>query len=368
MKLLSSRSYTLTLSPQLVYAQSALLPALVSSQMHTQLEFQAVGSWWVYRDNDRGRTTASNQHTTSASAAHKPGMKSKLHRIPSGREDVFADDSLSIRDKRTLMKFLRHVLRSPNDESISDDLHQSQSLGSLLTSDFNVSVDLQDPLLALSLSYQNANGTMAKTAISGIRRHIRSMGVFSPAFGAVVSKYGGGAEVAQVGCRACAVGGGVYVLGRGVSQVRSSGASNGGAEANIEDEELVTLKLSDGEEILSRFVVGGPGDLPTNAIIESSSIAPLHSRYITHTVSIVSSSLAHLFLPGSENGPASAVAVVFFGEEELDVSDHGEEKTASSGASPVYLLVHSADTGECPLGHCESFNSFHSLIIDLNMS
>ena len=39
--------------------------------------------------------------------------------------------------------------------------------------------------------------------------------MFDPGFGSVISKWSGLVEIAQVACRAGAVGGGVYVLNKG---------------------------------------------------------------------------------------------------------------------------------------------------------
>ncbi len=107
-KLGPSRSYTLSLAPQLLYAQSALLPVLVTSRVHTQLEFQAVGSWWIYQHADSAKADDSVGQDRKGAGSNQADM---LKKIPSGREDVFSDNTISTRDKRALMKFLRFVLQ-----------------------------------------------------------------------------------------------------------------------------------------------------------------------------------------------------------------------------------------------------------------
>src|SRR4051795_1631237 len=77
-----SRAYTLTLSPQLLYAQSALLPVLVTSRVHEQLEFQAVGSWWLCKDESFRGPEASYVEQAGGS---KQERKVILQKIPSGR-------------------------------------------------------------------------------------------------------------------------------------------------------------------------------------------------------------------------------------------------------------------------------------------
>lgn len=302
----------MSLSPQLIYAQSKLLPALVSSRVHTQLEFQAVGSWWVYRD-------------------------SKLQRIPSGREDVFADDSLSRKDKIALMKFLRFVVKeaepedtvSPESNTPDDD---ERSLATLLEADFKISQSLQQPLLALSLSSSQASHTKSSYALPRIKRHLTSIGAFGPGFGAVLPKYGGNAEITQVGCRAGAVGGGVYILGADVV---------GGGPAD--SPEHLRISLSSGETVTTSYVAGSMEDLRRlNVTRDGVATLNQNSAQSMHFIGIVSSPLKDLFPKTSESGPVPAGAIIL-------VNGDGE----NAGAPPIYLQVHSEDTGECPSGQCK---------------
>jgi RAB protein geranylgeranyltransferase component A len=307
-----SRKYTLSLSPQLIYAQSKLLPALVSSRVHTQLEFQAVGSWWVYRGD-------------------------KLQRIPSGREDVFADDTLSRKDKIALMKFLRSVVKEPEPEDTEDSEGKvpedgDRPLATLLESDFKISQSLQQPLLALSLSSLPASRTKSSYALPRIKRHMTSIGAFGPGFGSVLPKYGGNAELAQVGCRAGAVGGGVYVLGADVVGQKST-----------DNPDNVKISLSNGETVTTSYVAGSMDDLSKLDWTRDQGFASNQNlAQSIHYIGIVSSPLTVLFPKTSENGPVPAGAIVL-----VDYNgDNGE-------APPIYLQVHSEDTGECPSGQCK---------------
>lgn len=309
-----SRAYTLTLNPQIIYAQSGLLPSLVSSQIHTQLEFLAVGSWWIHRNGN-------------------------LQKIPSSREDVFSDDSLSMKDKRGLMKFLRYVME---DEKTQDELQEDEvgTMQSVLSSRFNISNSLQTPLLALALSTQPVHQTDFQYAVSRIRMHLRSMGYFGTGFGAVVAKYGGNAEIAQVACRACAVGGGVYLLGHGVDNVEPDIIQHSDTEDNSE-QKLINVTLSSENMIKARFVVGGLDDIPQIQPRQQTVDTRAARTKYTHTISIISDPLRHLFPQTSDNGPVPAAAIVLV-EDEME------------NAAPIYLQVHSEDTGECPSGQCKS--------------
>jgi Rab proteins geranylgeranyltransferase component A len=333
----------LTLSPHLIYTKSALLPILVSSRLHAQVEFQAVGTWWIYKDGatepsqvERQDSNGPHNHAgKNGSASHTAGV---LQKIPSTREDVFADDTLAPRGKRSLMKFLRSVVLEPisEAESVPD-----APLPSPLTTLQAMPPALSESLLALSLSHDSPGAVKTRSAVSRIRRHIQSIGVFGPGFGAVMPKYGGGAEIAQVACRASAVGGAVYVLGRGLTKIAEPNVASAEAKAEAYTDEFVRLQLSDGEEIKTRFVAGCPENLPIDT--PGGTYSSIDLVKTVHSISIISSPLEHLFPPTSDSGPVPAGAVVVM---------YGCHDAASEGG-PVYMLVHSSESGECPTGQCE---------------
>lgn len=309
-KLGSSRAYSLALAPQLIYTRSSLLPTLVSSRTHSQLDFQAVGSWFTVK-------------APSDDAEFQP----QLIKVPTGREDVFQDNTLNLRAKRSLMKFLRFV-------SNYDEETESQRWSEV--KDEKVARSLQDqfgivdaplaPLLALALTPQDTTSTSMAQVVPRIARHLRSTGLFGPGFSAVLPKWGGLAEIAQVACRACAVGGGVYVLNKGV---RNASPSDSGGMA---------VELSQGERITTKWLIGGAEDMPTTD--KPSPPAGKSTCTKTRSISIISSPLTSLFPPTSEGGvtPAGAVVVVDVG---------------GTSHPPVHILAHSSESGECPAGQCK---------------
>lgn len=271
----------------------------MSSQIHTQLEFQAVGPFFVLAD-------------------------SKLQKIPSNREDVFADDTLSIRDKRKLMNLLRYVVEDQEQSATPGD--QPDDLQTRLQNQFKLPVNLIAPVQALSLSTDMPRNTSFDFAVAKLKRHLMSMGYFGPGLAAVIAKYGGNAEVAQVACRAGAVGGFVYLLGHGLTSAHE-----------IEDE-LLEVNLTEGTKIKAQYVVGTKDDLPLE-LMKDNSTSNSTTR-IAHNVSIVLSTLQHLFATTSESSNTPAVVIIL-------VSDDANKP-------PIYLQVHSEDTGECPAGQCKS--------------
>ncbi|KAJ9500232.1 Rab proteins geranylgeranyltransferase component A [Exophiala xenobiotica] len=311
-----SRSYTLSLNPQIIYAQSKFLPSLVSSRIHNQLEFLAVGSWWVQRDGS-------------------------IHKIPSTREDVFNDESLSMKDKRGLMKFLRYVLQEEGESATDPEDEGDMSLQAAFDTKFKVPASLHAPLLALALSSVPASSIPFRKALARIRRHMRSMGYFGPGFGAVIAKYGGNSEISQVACRAAAVGGGVYLLGQELTSV--SAVDPDAAATTSSENSLLEGTLVDGTKIKTRFLAGFPSEIPT---LENPHGTESPSDKTWRSINIVNDPLRSLFPPTSDNGPVPAAAIVLV--------DDGE---TSLERCPVYLQVHSDDAGECPPGQCVIYAS-----------
>lgn len=272
-----------------------------------------MGNWWIYE--------FAEQCETSSSLAN-----GHLRRIPNGREDIFADKSINIKSKRALIKFLR-VVADPETQDKAIKEHGSTSFDCYLTREFGLALSAQAALHALTLSPDPPNKTKTSYALPRIFRHVASFGVFGPGFNAVIPKWGGLAEVAQIGCRAGAVGGAVYMLGKGIESVEPLG--------NAEESPKCAVKLQNGETVSARHVAGGINDLPTGP-------SSLHTEdtYVVRSLSVVSSSLSSLFSPLAD-GPTPAGSVIVF-------------PSGAIADVPVYLTVHSSETGECPSSQCKS--------------
>lgn len=304
-KLAPSRSYTLTLSPQIIYSKSKLLGQLVSSQVYRQLEFQAVGNWWIFSKTD-----------------------ATLKRLPNGREDVFSDRSIDVRAKRGLMKFLKFVIDFENQKDVWT-ASADTPLDEFLAQQFQLPETMQNVIGALTLSLDEPTKTTVAYSLPRIARHLTSIGVFGPGFGSVVPKWGGGAEIAQVSCRAGAVGGSVYVLGTGISSVTNDGG----------------LALTSGDAVQSAFTVRTQDILKEKGEDAGDSVMK--------SISIISSDMGALFRATVEGAPSGAVAVIAFPGGSL-----GDD---TSFQYPVYVMAHSNETGECPQDQCKHTLPFHLL-------
>ena len=334
-KLGFSRAYSLSLSPQIVYTRSNLLPVLVSSKVYRQLEFLAVGSWWLY-DPEETKDEAIGQ------VSNQPSSHGYLRKIPSSREDVVNDTSIDLRSQRSVTRFLQLATDAESHRKVLEDWGNIP-FPEFLSSRFKIPTKLQAPFLALTLSPDPPQKTTTSYALPRVHRHLTSIGIFGPGFGAVIPKWGGLAEVAQVGCRAGAVGGGVYVLNKGIKTVEEDNIV-GGDQGGSATDPLITLELNGEESILAKRLVGSQYDMPMETVK-----VPGGSTITARSISIVSSSMTQLFPPPVDGAPPPAAAVVVFPTGSLNV----EGIKSVEERSPVYLMIHSSDTGECPVGQCK---------------
>ncbi|KAI9737939.1 MAG: Rab proteins geranylgeranyltransferase component A [Cirrosporium novae-zelandiae] len=329
-KLSFSRAYTLALSPQVIYTQSKILPILVSSKVYRQLDFQAIGHWWVY---SRELAASSGDGSKDVEQPTSKRRRGNFYCVPNGREDVFSDESLDMKSRRALMKFLKST--ALGEEPIDEDLEGL--FPDLLSLRYRLPAYLQNSLFALTLSPNSPSHIQNKYALPRIRRHLRSIGVFGPGFGAVTPKWGGTAEIAQVACRAGAVGGGVYVLNRRIAKIDEINID--GVPDQAQAATLKGVKLSNGEAVKTRWVVGTNHDLPT-----TSDLKLQQSLKASRSISILSTDLSELLPVTAEGAPPPVGAVIVLPSGSLSKEDQPGE------CPPVYVIVHSSDTGECPVG------------------
>lgn len=289
-----SRAYSISLAPQLIYTRSNLIPALVSSKAYRQLEFLAVGSWWIY---DRTEHVQNGAQDTEESATREE-RSGKLRRIPGGREDVFTDKSIDLRSTRSLMKFLKLAADSETYATVLPEWGE-RPFTEYLKSQFKIDAKLQAPLLALALSPDPAARTTVAYALPRIHRHLISIGIFGPGFGAVIPKWGGSAEIAQVACRAGAVGGGVYVLKKGIESIDLPNFASDPSPGTKDDDSFMSkILLQGGDTVRARWTVGAPATLPENHDPEPE--RQTDTVEITHHTAIVSSPLTSLYPPPAE--------------------------------------------------------------------
>ncbi|KAL9046281.1 MAG: hypothetical protein Q9214_000847 [Letrouitia sp. 1 TL-2023] len=287
-----------------------------------------MGDWWIYIPVT---PSAANE------GASNPAFSGRLRKIPSRREDVFQDRSIPPRATRSLMQFLKFAADAESHASVLKEWGQ-KPFPEFLSTQYKLQSDLQAPLLALTLSLSPPLETTTAQALLQIHRHLTSIGRFGPGFGVVVPMWGGLAEIAQVACRAQAVGGGVYALKKEMQEMPVVGASRRQTAAKNVDDNLD----SDNDSRLTTLSLNGPETVRSKKIVLSSFFrqATSPSPSVHHLIAIVSPSLFSLSSPSSDISPEPAGVVVVF--------PSGSLTTAKSSDPPIYLTVHSSDTGECP--------------------
>lgn len=235
------------------------------------------------------------------------------------------------------MKFLKFVLDFNSEPQIDAwQPHADEELAQFLASEFKLDAALQSYIITLTLSHDGK--ISVKDGLTAISRHLTSMGVFGPGFAAVYPKWGGLSEVAQVGCRAAAVGGAIYMLGSGIKDLQRP-ESNGGEPP---------LELSFTNDI----------DVKAKLVIQGAETTDPDGPRISRLTAVTKSNMSSLFDIPTDGAPVPAVAVVAFPAGSVP---EGE----SSSEFPIYAMVHSSDTGECPSGQCELNPSFFLFLLVL---
>ncbi|KUI56135.1 Rab proteins geranylgeranyltransferase component A [Cytospora mali] len=219
------------------------------------------------------------------------------------------------------MKFLKLVLSYQEETSLPQwQEYADKSLAEFLAEKMGLDADLRTYITTLTLSLDGQINT--KDGLATIHRHLTSMGMFGPGFAAVYPKWGGGSEIAQVACRAGAVGGGIYMLGTGIKEVKGDGSG-----------EEVEVELSDGMVIKTKSLVWGSKEVPAGP-----------ATRVSRLIAITGSPLSWLFETTIEGAPTPAVAVVALPTGSVKTDDGIESKY------PIHVIAHSSETGECPSG------------------
>jgi GDP dissociation inhibitor len=156
-------------------------------------------------------------------------------------------------------------------------------------------------------------------ALPAIRRHLNGFGVYGQ-FPIIVPLYGGGGELCQAFCRAAAVKGATYILGREIKHISKDSNEEYPFQVEFDvpsEEELPSVK--------SRWVVR-----------PAASVGAVES---TRRVAVFEGLLDGLF--GGEGVHVDAALVV------VPPSTVREEQRM-----PIQMIVHGGGIGECPVGQC----------------
>ena len=262
-----SRRYQLDLSPQLLLSGGVAVDVLVRSGVHEYVEFLPLDDMFV--------AAASNDGTGTSSFT--------IQHVPCSKADVFKTTTLSMLDKRILMKFLRFVMDintnngnvlNKNEKSLGKgrSLTRPQNAPTLAYPDYEEYMDqplstfyqrcqMSDKLQSIvthAIGYVSVLPSEIKTS-EGLRmvsNVLSSLGKFSKS-PFLCTKYGN-SELPQAFCRLCAVYGGVYMLRVGLLSFvvgEEDGKEKDSGEAGEAGEEK-TVEGKNKEEKDQEYVTG----------------------------------------------------------------------------------------------------------------
>ncbi|CAO3648465.1 unnamed protein product [Cunninghamella echinulata] len=186
-----SRFYNVDTTPKILPSRGDLVEILIKSGVGRYMEFKSVDDMFIFNVDTQ-----------------------KLEKVPGSKEDIFVNKSISLIDKRKLMKFLTFTMNEEKDADIISE-YETIHFSQFLEEKFKITGKLQNAVIhALALSRSDVT---AKEGLEQTQSFMKSIGRFGK--GAYLcTLYGGGSEISQAFCRICAVYGGVYILGQSLEK------------------------------------------------------------------------------------------------------------------------------------------------------
>ncbi|KAF9074695.1 GDP dissociation inhibitor-domain-containing protein [Rhodocollybia butyracea] len=226
----NGRQYSISLSPSVIPASGPLISSLISSGVSRYGGFRLVEQVFVYH----------------------PAIPGKVKIVPGSKEDIFKDRSISLIDKRRLMRFLAFASGDFESQPELEGKAETPFVDFLKTT-FTLKQEIAETI-AYALGHCTLPSDHTAPALHRLQRYLRSAGQYgSSPF--LIGHYGSSGEIAQGFCRSAAVAGSVYILGKSITSITRN--------ANLESNPVYTVALSD-----------FPESLTCNLIISSKSCLP----------------------------------------------------------------------------------------------
>ncbi|KAG1811356.1 FAD/NAD(P)-binding domain-containing protein [Suillus variegatus] len=186
-----ARQYSVSLGPSVIPSIGPFISSLIASGVSRYGSFKLLGRVVIYDG----------------------GM---LKDVPQSKDDIFQSKAMSLLEKRRVTRFL---MFAAGDFENNKELHGQENSPLL---DFLHRIFLLSEATARAITYALgycyfiAEKTLP--ALHRIRAYLKASGRYGPS-SFLVGYYGGSGEIAQGFCRAAAVRGGVYILGRSVTTI-----------------------------------------------------------------------------------------------------------------------------------------------------
>ncbi|XP_075235250.1 rab escort protein [Lycorma delicatula] len=239
----SYRKFNLDLAPKLLFARSAFVELLISSNIARYAEFRSVTRVLTYLDN-------------------------RLEPVPCSRADVFATKHVSVVEKRMLMKLLTLCIENPPDANTEFTGFEDKPFVEYLNSK-KLTPNLQHYVLyAIAMASEK---TPCMEGVARTQKFLNSLGRYgNTPF--LWPMYGSG-ELPQCFCRLCAVFGGVYYLKRAAEGVVIGDIEGGGKRCNG--------IISNQQKLRTQHLVTGVADAPKAFLKSTPKIGVSRGIFIT---------------------------------------------------------------------------------------
>ncbi|PPQ70130.1 hypothetical protein CVT24_003877 [Panaeolus cyanescens] len=223
-----SRQYAVCLQPSIIPSIGPMISSLVASGVAKYSGFRLLDCLTIY---------------------NKTGS---IANVPSSKEDIFKSKEISLLDKRRLMRFLTFAsgeFEGKQELEGKEDLPFPEFLSTGFSLNENI-CSVISYALAFCLSPDDAT----LPALKRLRHYLRSSGRYGPS-PFLIGHYGGTGDIAQGFCRASAVSGGVYILGRDITGIAPISSDPNGFN--------YAITLSDFPDTIStRLVITSPSNSP----------------------------------------------------------------------------------------------------------
>ncbi|KAF5333064.1 hypothetical protein D9611_002343 [Ephemerocybe angulata] len=221
-----SRQYSICLRPSVIPALGPLITGLIASGVSKYSGFKLLDSVSIY----------------SPDGTIKP--------VPGSKEAVFNNKDISLIEKRRLMRFLTFAasdFEGKTEIQGKEDIPFREFLRTVFSLSENTVA-----VIVYSLAHCVSTQDRTLPSLLRLRGYVHSIGRYGPS-PFLVGHYGGIGDISQGFCRASAVAGGVYVLGRPLA----STTFHPGVSTEVSKQEsFFEVKLDDFPEVLrSRILV-----------------------------------------------------------------------------------------------------------------
>ncbi|KAF9535076.1 GDP dissociation inhibitor-domain-containing protein [Crepidotus variabilis] len=247
-----SRQYSICLQPAVLPSVGPLINALVASGVSKYSGFRLVDCVSVYEPSGR------------------------VSSVPGSKEDIFKNKEIGLIEKRRLMRFLTFAA---GDFETAKELEGKQEVPfvEFLRTTFSLGETISS-VLAYALAFSSSSTETTLPVLHRLRGYLRSSGRYGPS-PFLIGHYGCLGDISQGFCRAAAVSGGVYILGREIKSISkaptrplvSTPDDNGISELKTDQPFNYHVELADFPDTLEcSLLISSPGFLPN--VIQSEAL------------------------------------------------------------------------------------------------